>query len=133
MIVHLVLAALSAAPACVGADPALISTAVKDVTNDGGLNHYHLSGTVTNVGSLKQASNTLQFVDVFLGRSQKVNSIGIPPLKPGQSYTFGWTYDRSADAGEGTTTVHFRLRSANTTPPASQDCSAANDTAQVTF
>lgn len=102
MIVHLVLAALTAAPACLGADPALISTAVKNVTNNGGLNHYHLSGTVTNVGSLKQASNTLQFVDVFLGRSQKVNSIGIPPLKPGQSYTFGWTYDRSAEAGEGT-------------------------------
>ena len=132
MILSLLLATAIGAATCSGADPALMGAAVKNITNDSGTNHYALSGTVTNRGSIKQASNVLQFVDIFID-GQKLNSIGIPPLKPGQSYTFGWTYNRSVEAGQGTTTVHFQLRSANAMPNAAQDCNAGNDGADVTF
>ena len=125
-------AALAASP-CTGADPALTSAAVKNVTTDGGINHYTISGVVTNVGTAKQASNVLQFVDIYRDR-EKMDNIGIPPLKPGQSYTYSWTFDRSTGAGQGTTRLHLRLRMTN--PPGgspSQNCNADNDTRVIQF
>lgn len=125
-------AALAATP-CAGADPALTSAAVKNVTTDGGINHYSISGVVTNTGRARQASNVLQFVDVYRDR-EKLDNIGIPPLKPGQSYTFSWTFDRSTEAGDGTTRLHLRLRMTN--PPGgspSQNCNADNDTRVIQF
>jgi hypothetical protein len=118
-----------AAPAasCAGANPALTSVTVKNVTTSGQLNTYHMVGTVTNLGSQGQPSNTLQFVDIYVDQIKK-NDRGIPPLAPGQSYTFGFDWPRSADAGSGTTTVHFRIRMVQ-----GSDCNPANGTNSVTF
>ena len=118
-----------AAPAagCAGANPALTSVTVKNVTTSGQLNTYHMVGTVTNLGSQGQPSNTLQFVDIYVDQAKK-NDRGIPPLAPGQSYTFGFDWPRSSDAGPGTTTVHFRIRMVQ-----GSDCNPANGTNSVTF
>jgi subtilase family serine protease len=116
-----------AAATCAGADPAITSAAVKNVTNTGQINTYHTVGTVTNLGSQAQPSNTLQFVDIYVD-GQKRNDRGIPPLAPGQSYTFGFDWPRASDAGNGTTTVRYRLRMVQ-----GADCDLANGDNSVTF
>jgi subtilase family serine protease len=124
----LALAPLGAsAAACTGANPAIVSVVVKTVTTSGSLNTYHLAGTVTNLGSQGQPSNTLQFVDIYIDR-QKRDAHGIPPLRPGQSYTFGFDWSRSTDAGNGTTTAHFVMDMRQGT-----DCNPGNGRYSVTF
>jgi len=119
----------AAAPAatCAGANPAITSVVVKNVTTSGQLNTYHIVGTVTNLGSQAQPSNTLQFVDIY-AETDRHDDRGIPPLAPGQSYTFRYDWQRSSDAGPGSTTVHFRIRMVQ-----GQNCSPANGTNSVTF
>lgn len=117
----------TAAATCAGPNPAITSVAVKNVTSNGTTNEYHIVGTVTNLGSQAQPSNTLQFVDVYVDRMKRTDR-GIPPLRPGQSYQFGYTWTRSSDAGTGTTTAHFRIRMAS-----GSDCNPANGVNSVTF
>ena len=81
---------------------------------------------VTNLGSKKQATNVLQFVDVYLNGT-KVDSRGIPPLAAGKSYTFGYDVKRASDAGEGTSHLRFQLDFRQPNPPGSQDCNPTND------
>jgi subtilase family serine protease len=117
----------ASAATCSGADPAITSAVVKTVTTSGSLNTYHLAGTVINLGSQAQPSNTLQFVDIYIDR-QKRDSRGIPPLRPGQSYTFGFDWARATDAGNGTTTVHFVIDMRQ-----GSDCDPGNGKYSVTF
>ena len=119
-------ATASASTACAGADPAIGSVVVKATSSDGNLNRYELAGTVTNVGSAAQASNVLQFVDIYAG-SVKLDAKAIPPLKPGESYAFSYVSTRSRDAGKGTTKLEFRL------DPAPQACRAGDTSQTVTF
>ena len=59
--------AIALAPTgCNGADPAIVSVAVKNVSQNGPINVYHLAGTVTNVGNRNQTSNVLQFVNIYV-------------------------------------------------------------------
>ena len=95
-------------PGCNGPDPAIVSVAVKNVDHNGAINVYHIRGTVTNAGKRAQTSNVLQFVDVYLN-DQKTDARGVPPLRPGQSYTFGYDFQRSTDAGDGTSQLRFQL------------------------
>ncbi len=128
-----VLVVLALAPAgapaatCAGPNPAITSVAVKNVTTDGKTNQYNIAGTVTNLGSQAQPSNTLQFVDIYVNEMKR-DERGIPPLAPGQSYNFGYTWVRAVDAGTGTTTVHFRIRMVQ-----GQDCNPANGKNSLTF
>ena len=117
----------SPAATCGGANPAITSVAVQNVTTNGGLNVYHLSGTVTNLGSMGQPSNTLQFVDIWQ-YGQKLDDRGIPPLAPGQSYTFGYDWQRSSEAANGTTTLSFRMRMRQ-----GEDCNPANGVYRIRF
>lgn len=119
------------AAVCTGADPALHAVSVKGVSPNGGTNVYHLGGSVVNAGHRAQTSNALEFVDIFRD-GEKMDSIGIPPLKPGQSYAFRWTFERSQDAGNNTTTLVFRIRMVQPAGNA-QNCSAGNDQTTVTF
>jgi hypothetical protein len=117
-----------ASSACNGPDPAIVSVGVKSVSHNGAVNVYHLSGTVTNLGTQRQSSNVLQFVDIYMN-DLKVDARGVPPLRPGQSYTFGYDVQRSADSGDGTTLLRFQIdlrRSA-------QDCNPGNDTYSLTI
>jgi subtilase family serine protease len=121
------LTAPSPAATCAGPDPAITDVVVKNVSGSAGLNTYHLSGTVSNVGGAAQASNTLQFVEIYVD-GQKRDSRGIPPLAPGGTYTFGYDWQRSSDAGTGTTTVRFRMHVRQ-----GADCDTSNGTYSVTF
>lgn len=117
----------ASAASCAGANPAITSVVVKNVSSVGQVNTYHMVGTVTNLGTQGQPSNTLQFVDIYVD-GQKHNDRGIPPLPAGRSYTFGFDWSRSSDAGTGTTTVRFRVRMV-----AGSDCNPANGSNSVTF
>jgi hypothetical protein len=114
------------AAACAGADPAVVSVVVKGMKPDGNINRYTLSGRVVNLGSSRQDSNTLQFVEIYRG-STKIDSRGVPPLRPGQSYTFEYVSSRSAQSGAQTTALGFRMSST------SQSCNADNGTTMVRF
>jgi hypothetical protein len=128
----LALATLPAAAACAGADPSLGSVSAGHVWTAAGLSTYRLTGTVTNTGDTAQASDVLQSVDVFQD-GQKVDSIGIPPLHPHQSYTFSYAAKRSSEAGAGTTKMLFSLRLERPVGTGPQDCNAGNDSTTMTF
>lgn len=117
----------ASAASCTGANPAITSAVVKNVTSAGQLNTYHMTGTVTNLGTAGQSSSTLQFVDIYVD-GQKRNDRGIPPLAPGQSYNFGYDWSRSSDAGPGSTTIRFRIRMVS-----GSDCNPANGSNSVSF
>lgn len=120
----------ASAATCSGADPAILSVAVKSVTRDGSLDKYLLVGRVENLGASAQASKTMQFVDIYKNRV-KLDSRGIPPLKPGQSYSFSYTSARSHQAGKNTTLLAFMLDMRATA--AGQDCDASNDRVLLRF
>jgi hypothetical protein len=119
--------------ACTGADPALTSVAVKSVTRANGINRYTLVGTVVNDGAQAQASNVLQFVDISQTPGEKLDSKGIPPLKAGESSTFSYVLLRSAESGDGTTTLRFQLDMRQPAASGAADCNAGNDSFSVTF
>jgi hypothetical protein len=116
-----------AAASCVGADPAIVSATSRLVSSDGGANRYRLTVTVVNVGNRRQASNVLQFVDIFEHKI-KLDSKGVPPLRPGQRYAFTYDYVRASDAGDGTASFRFQLNMRQPPGISAQNCSAANDT-----
>jgi hypothetical protein len=94
--------------ACSGAVATIDSVAVNDVQNNGDTENYALRGSVTNHSSRRQAAKVLQSIDVTQD-GQKINEIGIPPLRPGQSYQFHQSVTRSSIAGRGTTHLNFLL------------------------
>ncbi|MGB6063067.1 MAG: hypothetical protein WBG27_15305, partial [Candidatus Aquilonibacter sp.] len=120
------------AAACMGADPAIVSVAVKGMQSSGGLNRYTLSGKVANLGSAGQAPNTLQFVDIYKG-STKLDSRGVPPLRAGQSYAFEYVTERSAQAGAQTTALGFRMDVREPPNTGSQSCNTSNGVTMVRF
>jgi hypothetical protein len=113
------------AAGCHGSDPQIVSVTVKSVETVGNVARYHLSGTVTNMGSATQASNLLQSVDIF-DADDKLDTKSIPPLKPGESFSFTYISTRSSQAGKGTTQLGFQL------DPLSP-CSVGNDRYSLTF
>jgi hypothetical protein len=125
---------LGTAPArtCAGADPAIVSVAVQNVVPAGGLNTYHITGTVTNLGNQPQANNVLQSVDMYMVR-EKLDAKGIPPLAPGQSYTFAFDYQRSRDAGNGSTNLRFQIDMHQPAAPTWEDCNPNNGTYTLTL
>lgn len=112
--------------ACSGADPAITSVVVQGMTPTGGLNVYHLKGTVTNLGRANQRSDVLQFVDIHYDLN-KVDARSIPPLASGQHATFTYDFKRSSDAPDGSSAIRFMLDFKRPSPPNSQDCSPDND------
>ncbi len=117
----------ASAPTCAGADPAIIGAAVKSTTQNGSLNHYVIAITVRNLGSMKQASNLLQSVDVFQN-GNKVDQKGLQPFKPGTSQTVTYAFDRSTEADAKTTHFRFQLDFHMIAVPGNADCNTGNDT-----
>jgi hypothetical protein len=118
-------AAAASAATCAASDPQIVSVAVKSVETVGSVDRYHLSGTVTNKGATTQASNLLQSVDIF-DAEDKMDTKSIPPLKPGESFTFTYVSTRSSQAGKDTTVLGFQL------DPISP-CSVGTDRYTLTF
>ncbi len=90
------------------ATPTIVSATVQSATANGALKHYTIAITVANQGGVKQPSDLLESVDVFQA-GQRVDRIGLQPLGPKQSQTVTYSFDRSAEAGDGTTDVIFTL------------------------
>jgi hypothetical protein len=120
-----------AASGCSGADLAMTSVTVQNVTKTQYLNNYRLVGTVTNIGGATQPSNVLQFVDISQ-YGDRLDDRGVPPLAPGQSYTVAYVWKRSVDAGNLTTPLSFHLRGVPVSPSA-DDCNPANDSHAIQF
>ncbi|MBC5810638.1 MAG: hypothetical protein GIW95_07290 [Candidatus Eremiobacteraeota bacterium] len=112
---------------CSGADPAIASVTSSLLGNVGSVNRYRLAVTVQNRGSKKQSSNVLQSVVMFQN-AWKTDTKGIPPLRPGQSYTANFTFQRSAEADEHSTRFRFEIQFRQPNPPGSMDCNLGNDT-----
>ncbi len=104
MFALIILAALGAS--C--ANPSILSAKVQSMNANGGLQHITIGITVENLGDLKQPSNLLQSLDV-LQDGDKVGKIGLQPLAPKQSQNVSYAFDRSVDAGAGTTNLTFML------------------------
>jgi hypothetical protein len=117
---------------CSGADPAIVSARVQNTNSDGRVNRYSISIRVVNLGRSKQPSNLLQSVDIY-ENGIKLDTKGLPPLRPGQAYSFTYMYQRSTDAGGGTTELNLNLTVHQPSPAGKQDCSASNDAYTVTF
>jgi hypothetical protein len=96
------------AVACSGAEPAIVGAALQSRTTNGNLNHYVVAVHVKNLGSKGQPSNTLQSVEV-LQNGDHVDQKGLPPLRPGQTATVFYAFDRSAGAAGHTTRLSFGL------------------------
>lgn len=124
--------ALPAAANCAGADPAILSVAVKSIATVDGLNRYTLRGKVANVGHVAQSPGTLQFVDIYKGHT-KLDSRGVPPLRAGQSYAFEYTSKRSISAGRGTTALAFRMNVRGEASQDARDCNTGNGVMMVRF
>ncbi len=127
-----VLTIAPATAACAGADPAITSVAVQNMTTNGSMNVYHLKGRVLNIGRMKQASNVLQFVGIYEGDIRR-DVRSVPPLKPGASFSFTYDYERGANAGTNTTDLVFRLYFRQPNPPGRQDCNLGNDRSTLQF
>ncbi|HEY7993308.1 MAG TPA: hypothetical protein VID24_03825 [Candidatus Eremiobacteraceae bacterium] len=111
---------LIAAAAC--ANPSIVSTAVQSVTTDsGGLNHYTIGVTVQNLGTVRQPSDLLQSI-VVEQDGERVDVIGLLPLRPRQTQHVTYSFVRSAEAGTGTTSFSFALELNKT--GANADCHA---------
>jgi len=108
---------------CSGPDPAIVAASARPAQPSAGLRNIPVEITVKNVGSQGQPGSTLQSVEI-LQQGTKVGVKGIPPLGPGKSYAFVYTFQRSAEAAAGTTELHLRLV---VTKPSGVDCDASND------
>jgi hypothetical protein len=96
-----------ASAACTGT-VSITGATLQSVKPDGSLNDVNVAVTVKNAGSVKQSGNTLQSVEIFQA-GLRSGTKGIPPLAPGQAYTFVYTFQRSSEAARGTTRLTFRL------------------------
>lgn len=96
----------AAAAPCTGPNPMITNVVVQNVTH-GDLDKYHIVGTVVNWGQ-QQASNTLQFVDIYQD-GVKLDSKGIPPLGHLQSTQFLYTWVRNPDADKYSTDLEFKI------------------------
>jgi hypothetical protein len=111
--------------ACTGANPAIVSAGASAPIRDGAHNRFSVKVTVTNKGTAGQPSNLLQTVDIVQDQT-KVGAKGVPPLKPGQSYSFTYSFVRAFSAAPGTTHLIFRLH-VDQPSGSSQDCNLADD------
>jgi hypothetical protein len=102
----LLLAAAIADKAC--ANPSIVSANVASVTVNGTLKHLTVAISVSNLGVVRQPSNLLQSLDV-LQDDERVGRVGLQPLRPKQTQRVTYAFDRSADAGDGTTSLTFLL------------------------
>jgi hypothetical protein len=114
-----------AATGCSGPDPAIQGLSVKNVSTQGGLASYQVSGKVVNAGT-SQGGDVLQFVNIYLNGA-KLDAKSVPPLKVGDSYPFTYVYQRSVQAGSGTTKLDFELDITRPAQPPGQNCAGSRE------
>jgi hypothetical protein len=125
MLASVLLVAAAAAPAAARcpADVAIVGASLKSIDAAGPIGKVNVAITVRNVGTARQPGNTLQSVQIFQGET-KTGTKGIPPLRPGESYTFIYSFPRSVEAARHSTQLALRLVVAS---PPGIECVSSND------
>lgn len=118
-----------AAGTCDGAKPAVTSVSLRTISHTAHLNLYHVTATITNLGSQAQSGDVLQFVDV-VQYGGRLDDRGVPPLAPGESYTVNYIWPRSSDAGAWTSPLGFQVRPV--TASLSSNCAARKSSGGIT-
>jgi hypothetical protein len=114
---------------CSGADSGIVSVrTLPPVTDATGVSTFRVAVTVANVGTAKQAGNTLESVAMY-EHGVRTDLKGLQPLAAGARETVVFSMRRSADAGAGSTNLQFVLKFARPT----HDCNTANDRANATL
>ena len=125
--VILALAPLGApAASCTGVDVAIVHAGIASTSSSGNVNHYNLTATLTNLGTVAQHANILGSVDISM-YGQKLDQRGVKPLAPGESTTISWTWQRSSEAAKGTSTIDLKYEIAPPVPAGQEECNTAND------
>jgi hypothetical protein len=115
LLVALLAGNVQIAAACSGPEPSIVQAAVQSMTQNGSLNHYVVAITVTNQGSARQPGNTLQSIAVYQN-GDKVDQKGLQPLRPGQSQTVTYGFDRNHRSEARSTNLRFKLVFKNAVP-----------------
>ena len=106
MMIALLVSAALMQSAC--ANPDIVSAGVQSVRTIGSVNHYTVAVSIRNEGSVRQPSNLLQSLIVSKD-GERLDRIGLQPLRPKQSQVVTFTFDRSTDAGSDTTHLTLAL------------------------
>jgi hypothetical protein len=116
------------------ADPAIESVssdrAAEHAGTTGELAHYLIHVNVLNRGSGPQRPTTRAYVVIYHD-NERIGRQRIPPLDPGVAFAFTTHFERSAEAGDRTTTLTFRYTVAGRTTAGKDDCKLGNDTSTL--
>jgi subtilase family serine protease len=88
--------------------PAITAAGVQSTHDDGDVRHYDIAITVTNHGSAAVPASVLDSVEIYQDGT-KVDQKGLPWLKPGQSATVRYDFQRASDARRNSTQLRLRL------------------------
>jgi hypothetical protein len=120
-----------AAKVCAAADPAVTSFTSELLKKRGGVDHYVLTMTITNVGGQSQTPDITQRVEL-LRDGVVLAPQSLPALAAGAAYTLAFAVDRpAADRSRPlTVTVRYELTSGD---PARNACDRSNDALTKSF
>lgn len=118
-------------PACAAADPAITYVGSQLIKKRGGVDHYVITTTVTNIGLEGQTPDITQRIElVRKGEVQAPQSL--PALETGNAYKVAFAVDRpSSERSQPlTVTIRYVLTSGNA---ARNACDRGNDETTTTF
>jgi hypothetical protein len=111
---------------CMGPDLAITSVHHSRPHLDAsGRNAYTIAVTATNVGMHGQAGNALDSI-ALAENGVRLDVKGLQPLPAGASQTVTFIFRRAADAGMGTSPLHFRILITQ-----GMECDTSNDSARL--
>lgn len=119
------------APTCAAADPAVTSLTSQLFKKRGGVDHYVITTTVTNVGAQSQTPDITQRVEL-LRNGAVLAPQTVPALGAGVAYKLAFAVDRPVSERDHplTVTIRYVLASGD---PAHNACDRANDEVTKTF
>jgi hypothetical protein len=125
--------AASPAPSstCTAADPAVTSLTSQLFKKRGGVDHYVITTTVTNIGPRSQTPDVTQRIEL-LRKGTVLAPQSLPALAPGVAYKLAFAVDRPADERTQplTVTIRYVLESGDA---AQNACDRSNDEVTKTF
>jgi hypothetical protein len=129
------LAANVATPApastCAGADPAVTNLTSQLLKKRGGVDHYVITTTITNIGPQSQTPDITQRIELL--RSGIVLAPqSLPPLGAGEAYKLAFAVDRPASERSEPLTVTIRYL-LTTGDAAFNACNRSNDEITKSF
>lgn len=124
-------AAPTPAPACAAADPAVTNVTSQLLKKRGGIDHYVITATLSNIGTQNQTPDITQRVEL-LRKGIVFAPQTVPALGAGVDYKLAFAVDRAAGerAQPLTVTIRYVLVSGDA---AKNACDRANDNVTKTF